>query len=78
MATTPRPPEDLSLPTAMAGAHSSTWATDKDWHKHRVLIGELYSSRKLKEVMIFMESEHRFKATSVLHSHFSVCNVANL
>ena len=66
MASTSKLPEDSSLATATAGAHSNTWATDKDWTKHRALIGELYSSRTLKQVMKFMETEHKFKATSVV------------
>ena len=75
MANTPRPPEDFSVSRAMGGAHSSTWATDKDWTKHRALVGELYSSHTLAEVMRFMESEHKFKATSVVHPNVSACGL---
>ena len=78
MASTPRLPEDSSVSTAMAAAHSSTWATDKDWTKHRALIGELYSSHTLAEVMKFMENEHRFKATSVVPSTVSACGLTNV
>ena len=78
MADTPWPLEDPSVSTATAAAHSSTWATDKDWTKHRGLIGELYSTRKLKEVMCFMESEHKFKATSVVYFTISAYDLANV
>ena len=68
MASTPRLPDVFNISAATAGAHLCTWATDKDWTKHRVLIKELYSSHTLKETMKFMETEHKFKATSVVHS----------
>ena len=77
MASTPRPPEDSSISTAMAAGHSSTWATDKDWTKYRALIGELYSSHTLTEVMRLMGNEHRFKATSVVHPSVSACGLAD-
>ena len=78
MASTPRPLEDSSISNATAGAHSRTWATDKDWTKHRALIGELYSRHTLEDVMRFMESEHKLKATSVVYSTVSACSLANI
>ena len=76
MASIPRPLEDSSVSNATAGS-SCTWATEKDWTKHRALIGELYSSNTLAEVMRFMETEHKLKATSVVHSTVSACGLAN-
>ena len=78
MASTPRPPEDPSVSTATAGANTNIWASDKDWTKHRALIGELYSSHTLKDVKGFMESEHQFKATSVVHPSISAYALADV
>lgn len=63
MASTPWSPAAITAPTATTSANSRTWATNKDWTKHRALIGELYDSQPLVEVMEFMETRHNFKAT---------------
>ena len=78
MASTPMAPEDVTISTTAAGTRSSTWAIDKDWMKHQTLIRELYSTHTLAEVMKFMESEHKFKATSVLPFSNSACVVDGL
>ena len=78
MSRTAMPLEDASGSTATAGSHSSTWAIDKDWTKHRALIAELYNSHTLAEVRKFMESEHKFKATSVVVSNNSASGLADL
>ena len=75
MASAPVPPGNSGVTTAAAGVHSCTWATEKDWTKHRAKIGELYGSRTLKEVMEFMESEHAFKATSVGYSNTRIVSL---
>ena len=69
MASTPWPPESSNVSIATAGANSSTWATNKDWTKHRALIGELYDNQPLAEVMKIMESKYKFKATSVYQTN---------
>ena len=77
MASTSMPPDDFNVSAATSGAHLCTWATDKDWTKHRALIGELYSNHTLAEVMRFMEGEPKFKATSVVTYNVSACGPAN-
>ena len=77
MTSTSMLPEYVSGSTVTGSAHLSTWAIDKDWKKHRALIQELYSSHTLAEVMKYMESEHKFKGTSVVLSNLSACSVAD-
>lgn len=37
----------------------------EDWEKRKTIIAKLYLNKDLKEVMNIMETDHRFKATSV-------------
>ena len=77
MASTPWPPDSSSVSIATAEADPSTWATNKDWTKHRALIRELYDSQPLAEVMKFMESKHKFKATSVSQTNLLELGLTN-
>lgn len=42
------------------------YATSQDWEKHRPLIENLYRYKQLWEIIQIMETEHGFRATSVI------------
>ena len=56
------------------------WAAQSAWTKYQAVIKQQYLHEKkpLQEVMCFMESEHGFKATSVLHAVLSLTNLVNI
>ena len=59
---------------------SNDWAAQSAWTKYQAVIKQQYLHEKkpLTEVMRFMESEHGFKATSVLHAVLSLTNLVNI
>lgn len=59
----------VGVPTLAPVTNLNGWAAKQDWARHQALIKRLYLYEKkaLGEVMRFMESQHGFKATSVLH-----------
>lgn len=61
--------DDIGALTLAPATNATGWATKQSWASHQVLIKQLYLDGKkpLAEVMSFMESQHGFKATSVLH-----------
>ena len=64
-ATTLSTQENTALITQeiTSGPRDKTWASGKDWDRHRTQITQLYQTKTLREVMRDMDSEHGFKAT---------------
>lgn len=64
------PSNDIGALTLAPATDANGWATKQDWARHQTLIKQLYRDEKkpLAKVMRFMESQHGFKATSVIHA----------
>lgn len=70
MATTLCSSNDFGAPTITPVTNPNGWAAKQTWATHQAFIKQLYLDEKkpLAEVMRLMESQHGFRATSVIHA----------
>lgn len=79
MPTTPYP-SDVNASMVTHFTMPNGWAAKPNWARHEALIKKLYlyEKKSLAEVMRVMESQHGFKATSVINAvlfYFSAADV---
>ncbi|KAL9071458.1 MAG: hypothetical protein Q9161_004175 [Pseudevernia consocians] len=67
MAASIGPQDVVSMTKTTPTASHSGWATKQDWTSHQALIGELYRTKTLAEVMDHMARQHGFRATEKMY-----------
>ena len=79
MPTTPYP-SDVSASMVTHVTKPNGWAAKPNWARHEAIIKQLYMYEKksLAEVMRIMESQHGFRATSVIHAVLFISSAADV